>query len=131
VKGAVVHEGQSIVGVDAGWWIPLLGGRENTLPPQYALLTEQSISPGYSQRAVALVKTLEHYPLTSPAGIKTLADWGITHVYIGQRQGLSSSWMAQLESRPAEPGASPFQLVYQQDRIAIFSFHPPSLGKNE
>ena len=131
VKGAVIHDGQSIVGVDAGWWIPLLARRENTLPPQYALLTEQSISPGYSQRAVALVKTLEHYPLTSPLGIKTLADWGITHVYIGQRQGLSSSWMAQLESRPAEPGASPFQLVYQQDRTAIFSFHPPSLGKNE
>ena len=129
VKGAVIHEGRSVVGVDAGWWIPLLARRENTLPPQYALLAEKPISLGYSQRVVALVKTLEQYPLTSPSGIKTLTDWGITHVYIGQRQGLSSGWMDQLRSLPAEPTASPFQLVYQRDRTAIFSFHPPSWEK--
>ena len=130
VKGAVIHEGRSVVGVDAGWWIPLLARRENTLPPQYALLAEKPISSGYSQRVVALVKTLEHYPLTSPSGMKTLTDWGITHVYIGQRQGLSSGWMDQLKSLPAEPTPVPFQLVYQRDRTAIFSFHPPILGKN-
>jgi hypothetical protein len=94
------------------------------------LLTEQPISLDYSQRVVALVKTLEQTPLTSPSGIRALTDWGITHVYIGQRQGLSSGWMAQLESWPAEPTPSPFQLVYQQDRTAIFSFHPPLLEKN-
>jgi len=130
VKGEVIHEGRSVVGVDAGWWIPLLAGRENTMPPQYALLTERSIAEGYSQRVVALVKTLEQYPLTSPWGIKTLTDWGITHVYIGQRQGPSSEWMAQLTSPPAEPTPAPFQLVYQQDRTAVFSFHPPLPGKN-
>jgi hypothetical protein len=129
VKGAVIHEGRSVVGVDAGWWIPLLAGRENTLPPQYALLTEKPISLGYSQGVVNLVKTLEQYPLTSPSGIKTLTDWGITHVYIGQRQGLSSGWMDQLKSLPEEPTPAPFQLVYRQDRTAIFSFHPPILGK--
>jgi hypothetical protein len=114
-----------VVGVDAGWWIPLLAGRENTLPPQYALLTERPSSPGYSQRVVALVKTLEQTSLNSPLGIKTLTEWGITHVYIGQRQGPFSGWPAQLESSPMEPGSPPFQMVYRQDRTVIFSFHPP------
>ena len=46
--------GDRSVGVDAGWWIPLLARRENTLPPQYALLAEKPISLDYSQRVVAL-----------------------------------------------------------------------------
>ncbi len=130
VKGAVIHEGRSVVGVDAGWWIPLLARRENTLPPQYALLTEKPIASGYSRRVVELVKILEQYPLTSPAGIRALTDWGVTHVYIGQRQGLSSGWMDELTSLSGKPTPSPFQMVYRQDRTAIFSFHPPLREKD-
>jgi hypothetical protein len=87
VEGFRIYGGRSAVGADAGWWIPLLARRENTMPPQYALLNEAPAESGYSQRVVDLVAHLEEHSPASPEGLARLCEWGITHVYIGQGQG--------------------------------------------
>ena len=120
VEGFRVYE-SSAVGSDAGWWIPLLGGRQNTMPPQYALMNEAPLEPDYSREVVELVKLLEDNPPGSQAVLQALCGWDITHVYIGQRQGKVSIDRYQLFS-PAEFMDNPnFTLVYRRDQVHIYA----------
>jgi alpha-L-rhamnosidase len=121
VEGFRIYDGWSAVGADAGWWIPLLAGRENTMPPQYALMNEAPVEPGYTQRVVDLVARLEQTPPVSPAGVRTLCDWGITHVYIGQRQGKVGVGATQLFSPNSFIDSVYFQQVYHQDRVYVLA----------
>jgi hypothetical protein len=122
VEGFRAFYNASAVGSDAGWWLPLLAGRDNTMPPLYALSSEVPLEDGYSKRVVDLVAALETIPLDSVEGAALLCEQGISHVYIGQLQGLVGiSWLSQLFS-PDELLNQPFyQLVYHQDRVYIFA----------
>ncbi len=124
VEGFRIYEGRSVVGADAGWWIPLLAGRMNTMPPQYALLNETPADPGYSQRVVDLVAELEQHSPGSPEGLQRLCEEGITHVYVGQGQGNIGAGAVQLFS-PDDLAVSPaLRLVYREDRVWIFALNP-------
>jgi hypothetical protein len=124
VEGFRIYNGDSAVGSDAGWWIPLLANRQNTMPPQYAMLNEISTPPDYTQRVVDLVAHLETTPPTSPESLRVLCDWGITHIYIGQGQGEVGIGVNQLFS-PYELAPSPyFNLIYHQDRVHILELNP-------
>lgn len=128
VEGFRIYDGWTAVGADGGWWIPLLAGRRNSMPSQYALLNEASAEPEYSQRIVDLVTHLETNSPASPAGIQLLCDRGITHVYVGQGQGKTGADAVQLFS-PKVLAASPvFTTVYQQDRVYIFALAPQACG---
>jgi len=122
VEGFSIYGGWSAVGADAGWWIPLLTGRDTTMPPQYAMMNEASESPDYTRRVVDLTMLLETTPPISDAGLVALCDWGITHVYIGQGQGKVGSGAVQLFSPDIFIGNGYFQQVYHQDRVYIFAF---------
>ncbi len=125
VEGFRIYDGKSAVGADAGWWIPLLTGRRNTMPPQYALLNERQTATGYNQSVVDLVAALESTDLNSAEGVRILCDWGITHVYIGQGQGLVGVNPQQLY-RPDELLSNPaLKLLYHEDRVYIFQLPPP------
>lgn len=124
VEGFRIYNGQSIVGADAGWWIPLLAKRANTMPPQYAILNETPAEPGYSERLVELVAHLEDNSPALPAGLARLCEWGITHVYIGQGQGEVGAGAKQLFAPADFVGSADFQLVYRQDRVWIFALDP-------
>ncbi len=123
VEGFRIYGGLSAVGADAGWWIPLLAKRENTMPPQYALLNEVAIEPGYSQRVVDLVAHLEKYTPTSPEGLTYLCEMGVTHIYIGQGQGKVGAGAIQLFSPEVLIGSSDLQLLYHRDRVWIFALN--------
>ncbi len=123
VNGFRIYGGTSAVGADAGWWMPLLAHRANTMPPQYALLNEVSSPPEYTQRVADLVAALEGGALGTPAGIPALCANGITHVYVGQGQGAVGS-NAQPLFTAANMQANPaFDLIYQRDLVAVFKFH--------
>jgi hypothetical protein len=128
VEGYRMFEGHSAVGGDGGWWIPLLAGRQNTMPPQYALLSEAPAEPGYSQRVVDLVARLEENSPASAEGIQLLCDWSITNVYVGQGQGEIGPEAVQLFSPTALAGSSAFSQVYHQDRVWIFALDPQMCG---
>ncbi len=118
-----IHENwvTNVIGTDAGWWIPLLANRENTIPPQYALANETPVDQGYSLGVVNLQATLEEKGVTSQDGIKLLCDYGITHVYIGQKQGAVGNPSKPLFT-PAELATNGvFRLVYHIDRVYIYS----------
>ena len=122
VNGFSVYDDTSVVGADGGWWIPLLAHRQTTMPPQYALLNEMPSEPGYLQRITSMVLDLQAAPATSPEGQQVLCENGITHIYIGQGQGLVGSSRPALFSA-ADLAASPaFEPLYHQDRVWIFAF---------
>jgi hypothetical protein len=123
VEGFRIYTGWSAVGADAGWWISLLANRQNTMPPQYALINEVSSPPEYSKQVVDLVAFLENHPPTSTEALQKFCDWGITHVYIGQDQGKLGANPVQLFAPDDFLGTSAFDLVYRQDRIYIFALN--------
>lgn len=124
VEGFTIYEGWTSVGSDGGWWLPLLGGRQNTMPPQYALINERPIEPDYSSQVTELVALLESQPVASPQVIMTLCAQEITHIYIGQRQGEVGVNARQLFAPQDLLDASAFDLVYHHDRVYIFGLKP-------
>lgn len=128
VEAFRIYGGRSAVGGDAGWWIPLLARRENTMPPQYALLNEVPADAQYTQRIVNLVAYLETTSPVSPEGVQMLCNWGITHVYVGQGQGEVGVGAVQLFSPDALATSPVFSQVYQQDRVYVFALNPQACG---
>ena len=122
VNGFTIWDGRSAVGSDAGWWIPLLAGRENTMPPQYALLSEEEMEPGYGLRIVDLVAGLRETPLSTAAGLRKACDEGVTHVYVGQGDGRVGVPPPEPLFTAEEMGASPaFEALYHQDGAWVFA----------
>jgi hypothetical protein len=124
VQGFRVYQDWTAVGSDAGWWIPILANRQNTMPPQYALLSEAPNPPDYSQKVVDLVGQLEEDPLPSQQSIAALCNWGITHIFSGQLQGLVGAGATQLFNPEDLSDSSAFQLIYHRDRVHLFSLNP-------
>jgi hypothetical protein len=130
VQGFTIYNGTQAVGADSGWWLPLLAGRANTMPPQYAMFNERPEEPGYTQRIVELVQLLEANRLSDAVAIRALCDWGITHVFIGQRQGTVGFEAAQLFA-PAELSDQPaFQPIYHRDLVHIYRFDRQACATN-
>ena len=77
-------EGDIHVGSDGGWWIPLLAGREVTVP---SILYHQG--PAAYREAVNSLATLveQSTSVDDPALLARLAQEGVTHVYVGVRGG--------------------------------------------
>jgi len=112
----------SVAGSDAGWWIPLLAGRGNNAPPQYAMFAEAPASPETNPSLLALVETLEQYPLPVPEALVQLCASGISHVYNGQQQGRVGFEVQPLFD-PSALRNSPeiFERLYARDRVEIFA----------
>jgi hypothetical protein len=123
VEGIIFRE-TSIIGSDAGWWIPLLAHRQNSMPPQYAL-NEVPIHPGDTQRMITLVSRLGTISLSSEEGVSLLCSEGITHVYIGQGQGEVALKAMNLGPQLFSPdnllSSKDYSLLYHQDRVYVFA----------
>ncbi|MBU0511314.1 MAG: hypothetical protein KJ638_06380, partial [Chloroflexi bacterium] len=108
-----------IAGADGGWWLPLLTGRDTTLPPlPYG--SEQGLRPNYRLWVNELTQTWTRNGITHPDTLEMLSQRGITHIYIGQQQGrvnYDGPHVLQAEQMLADPH---FYLVYHQDRVWIF-----------
>lgn len=123
VEGFRIYEGRSVVGSDAGWWIPLLTGRANTIPPQYAMLNEKPSRPTYTQQVYDLYAHLEQTPVSTRPIASILCEWGITHVYIGQVQGKVGAEAEQLFAPAQLENNLSVDLVYHQDRVFIYALN--------
>jgi hypothetical protein len=119
VNSFFAYGGASVVGSDGGWWLPLIAGRQTTLPP-ILYGSEQPPRPDYRLWINALTAALEQKPLDDPAVLAMLREHGATHIYIGQRQGrLNYAGPAVLD--PQQLLASPhFRSIYHQDRVGVF-----------
>lgn len=130
VEGFRAFYNTSAVGADAGWWLPLLAGRDNSMPPLYALSSEEPAEPGYSRQVIDLVAALETTSLDSPEGVALLCEQGISHIYIGQLQGLVGiSWLSQLYTPDELINQPAYQQDYHQDRVYIFALREDACGE--
>jgi len=97
-----------------------MADRANTMPPQYAILNERPISPGYNQGLIHLVATLGTNKPASPEGLQAMCQAGITYVYIGQQQGMVGNSQFLLFS-PTDFDTNPhFESVYSVSRVRIY-----------
>jgi hypothetical protein len=121
VNSRIYHQ-TSAIGTDAGWWLPLLAGRQNLMPPQYAFTSEAERTPGYRRSILDLLRTLRADPAPSRAALDALCRVGATHVYVGQQQNMAGSEEGRMSFDPAALAASPyFEVLYQQDRVWVLA----------
>jgi len=117
------YGGSVIVGSDAGWWIPLLAHRGNTVPPlTYA--SERAYDDNYLQEVNALAASIWAKGATNSEIVEGLLALDIRYAYIGQRQG-SVNW----NERPylvAEDlkESQHYRTVYHKDRVWVFEIVP-------
>ena len=129
INGVVYSDGVSALAGDAGAWLPLMTQRDVVIPPQYALLAEQPNQPGYSEAINRLISVLNTVSAATPEGHAAICHFPrpITHVYLGQRQGLVDK---ALPHRTQKPMLNPdqllqdpaFHLVYHEDQVMVFEF---------
>jgi len=119
VNGYFGYGGSSVLGADGGWWIPLLGGRENVIPP-LTYVSETPILSGYSPQVHNLVAQIQASDLSTPEGLELLKHNDITHIYIGQREGRVGSAAIPLLSAETLLSSSHYEAVYHEDRVWIF-----------
>jgi hypothetical protein len=117
--------GGSLVGSDGGWWLPLLAQRRSLIPPQYALISERPDPPNFSAAVIALVGQLERQPLPQADSRAALCAAGVTHLYIGQGRGAVGAGAHPLFTPEALAADPAFELIYRQDRTAVFALHCP------
>ncbi len=115
--------GESVmVGSDAGWWLPLLSGCQNTVPPMnYG--TEQSSIVDYRGWIQALYNQIWEQGVDSFDTVKTLQSRGITYVYIGQEQGRVNYQGTDVLDPNILLSSPYYDLVYHQDQVWIFSIN--------
>jgi hypothetical protein len=118
INGIFAYGGSSVVGADAGWWIPVLAGRENTIPP-LTYVSETPFSPDYPRQVHSLMAQLQGSDLSTTEGLALLKQNRITHIYIGQREGRVSNPGAPLLSVETLLAAPYYEPVYHEDQVWI------------
>jgi hypothetical protein len=123
VNAAPAYGGTSIVGADGGWWLPLLARRQNTVPPlNYA--TELGSNSALRQQLEEVARLEEGQGAMDPDVVAALREAGVTHIYVGQRQGaVNDSTSATLDIQRLL-SSDAYQPVYHQDRVWVFRLSP-------
>lgn len=115
--------GSAVVGADGGWWLPLLAQRPTTLPPiNYTFEAEPW--PGYRQAVNGLVADIARLGIDHPQVLAELQQQGVTHLYLGQRQGGLNNPGPPLLQAAALQESPYFNPIYHQDRVWIFEVLP-------
>ncbi|MFQ5855610.1 MAG: DUF6541 family protein [Anaerolineae bacterium] len=112
VNSFTAFGGHTVVGADAGWWIPYLAGRRTTVPPAtYGM--EASRNADYPIQVGTFYREIAAQPLNSPATIQVLSTHDVTHIYIGAVGGELLD-PTRLERSPL------YHLVYSRNGAMIF-----------
>ncbi|MFV2043810.1 MAG: hypothetical protein ACC700_11325, partial [Anaerolineales bacterium] len=107
------------VGSDGGWWIPQLGRRQNSVPPiNYA--TERGPAPGYAAWVNQLTRELQVKGVDDPEVRDMLRQRGLTHIYVGQRQGRVNYNGPQTLDPQLLLDSPNFRPIYHEDRVWVF-----------
>ena len=123
VNSLPAYGGSSIVGSDGGWWLPLLTNRQTTLPP-LVYVAEAGPIPNYRLWINALTEKINSKGITDPEVLAMLTNRGVSHVYIGQRQGKVNNGVGIVLEPELLLFDPHFDLLYHQDRVWIFEYHP-------
>lgn len=98
-------------GNDGGYWIPLLTNRQSVMPPM-TFTMEKVSDPAFADNLRAMESL--NGQIATQEGVKLLGKEGITHVYVGEGNGLID---------PDQLLTSPnYRLVYEDDPVYIFEY---------
>jgi hypothetical protein len=112
-----------VVGSDAGWWLPLLAGRANTVPPlNYG--SEQGPWPEYRLWVNELTRQLQTSGVDDPSTVEALRERGVTHVYVGQQEGRVNYSGPHVLDPEALVDSPYYEPVYHEDRVWVFRVVP-------
>lgn len=128
------YGGTLAAGSDAGWWLPLLAGRQASLPA-LTYGSEVGEQPTYRRDVNRFVAALRGRPLTDatplkvdltrPDALALLAGAGIGYVYSGAHPFPGPAAADRIDT--AKLRASPaFRLVYARDGVEIFQIQKSS-----
>lgn len=110
--------GTTVVGSDAGWWLPLFTTRQTNVPPINYIFEEEPWS-GYRIEVVELNNLFYEKGMNHPDVLNQLESRNIKYIYIGQRQGNVNNPVEpylEIETLLSEGNYKP---IYHQDRVWI------------
>jgi len=119
VNGFFAYAGTIVVGSDAGWWLPMIADRGNTVQP-INYVSEESEQDNFPNYANNLYDSFRNLNINDSDFIRELKARGITHVYVGQRGGrvnYSGPHVIQPDMVLLEDN---YDLIYHEDRVWIF-----------
>lgn len=121
VNGFLAYNNTSVVGSDAGWWLPLYTQRQNTIPP-LLYMTERLPSSEYRDQIRQLVVNVREKGNDPAELTQILCQADVTHIYLGQKRGrvgfnqgplIQESWLAQNRN---------VSLIYHTDKAQVWTF---------
>lgn len=119
INSFFAYGGNAVVGSDGGWWLPLLAGRANTVPPlNYG--TEQKLWLGYIGWVNEPTRLIQEWGTDSPAMLALLQEREITHIYIGQQHGRVNYTGPDVLVPNKLFHSTHYWPVYHQDRVWVF-----------
>ncbi len=119
VNGFLAYGETLVVGADAGWWIPLLTNRQNTIPPLTYTMEVSGIAC-YAEQLLVTLSSLKKISLVQSEGISFLDDLGITHIYIGHGKGMIGNQGDSLLAIDTFLSNPIYHLVYTNNQVWIF-----------
>ncbi len=123
VNGLLAFSDQFVAGSDGGWWIPLLTGRGNTIPPlSYA--SEGAVDPYYVQNVRNLFRAVADADLGNPATVAWLQEQGISHVYVGAQAGQVNDPDDPLLDLDTLQSSPYYRVLYSENDVWIFVLSP-------
>jgi hypothetical protein len=125
------YGGTLAAGSDAGWWLPLLAGRQTTLPPlPYGSERGVGDSLAVYTSTVGMWEVLRGAPildvaprkvvLSSAESLAVLRRNAVTHVYIGAESAPERDGIDHIDADALRTSAS-FALIYERDGVLIFA----------
>jgi len=123
VNSFFAYGDSAIVGSDAGWWMPLLAKRANTVPPlNYG--TEKGAFPAYREWVNEVAAQVQKAGIEDPETTTLLQEHGVTHVYVGQQQGKVNHSGSQVLRAETMIQSERYRPAYHQDRVWVFEVDP-------
>jgi hypothetical protein len=126
VNSFPAYGGTLVAGTDAGWWLPLLTGRQTNLPP-LTYGSEWGEREDFAHRVNTLARTLRGRKLTNaapvtvnlttPEALATLRGAAIDYVYSGAHPSPEKADRINTTLLRKSPA---FRLVYQAGGVEIF-----------
>ena len=121
VNGFLAFNDTTVVGSDAGWWLQYYAVRDSTVPP--VLYTTERLRAGRDREwyrdFVLEIRDSRGLPTALRA---TLCEYGITHVYLGDRQGSVGFGETQLIPPAWLQDNTDFRLLHQTGDAQVWAF---------
>lgn len=120
VNGSLVQYG-SVVGSDAGWWIPFYTRRENTVPP--LLYSTERLDPSVSIMDLRqIIIDVEESQGNQRDLREILCREKITHIYLGEKRGRVGYDTEELIPESWLTNNSDFSLIFQKGKAQVWRF---------